>query len=454
LFFVRFQLVKLKINKASAMTQCKSDSISFPGVKGRKFEAVFSGQSITSDGGGALLRAADKAIHLLPRVAQGFSDSRRKASCAHSVVQLLKQRVYALALGYEDLNDHTELRNDPALQTAVGGDVELASASTLCRLENSIDRKSLWAMSSVLVEVFIESYGTPPEEIVLDFDSTDDRVHGGQEGRFYHGYYGHYCFLPLYVFCGDHLLAAYLRPSNRDNALHALGILGLLVRRIRQAWPNIRIVYRGDSGFCRWKAMRWCDSNNVGYILGLAKNNRLNALAEPLRTEARSRFEETGHKQKFFGEVLYSAKSWDRERRVIVKAEHLEKGANPRYVVTNVEGDPAEVYRRYCARGEMENRIKEQQLYLFADRTSCSKWLPNQLRLLLSGLAYTLLNAIRRIGLAGTELDRARCDTIRLKLLKIGAAVVRNTRRVRLLLTECCPYKDLFRLVAARLCPG
>ncbi len=435
------------------MTKRTSDSIGFPGVKGRTFEAVFSGQAITSDGGGALLRAADKAINLLPRVARAFSDSRRKASCAHGLQALLTQRVLALALGYEDLNDHDELRNDPALQAAVGREVELASASTLCRFENRVDEQSLWGLSNVLIDIFIESFDTPPEEIVLDFDSTDDRVHGDQEGKFFHGYYDHYCFLPLYVFCGDHLLAAYLRPSNIDDALHAKAILGLLTKRIRQSWPNVRIVYRGDSGFCRWKTMRWCDRNGVDYILGLAKNKRINAMSAPVREEAHRRFATTGEKQRLFGEVSYGAATWDRERRVVVKAEHMERGANPRYVVTSIKGDPAEIYQKYCARGEMENRIKEQQLYLFADRTSCSKWLPNQFRLLLSGLAYTLLNAIRRLGLSGTELARARCDTIRLKLLKIGAAVVRNTRRIRLLLSDACPYKDLFRLAANRLCP-
>jgi hypothetical protein len=336
----------------------------------------------------------------------------------------------------------------------VGRDVAMAGASTLCRFENRIDRRSLWALSETLVDIFIESHKRPPKEIILDFDSTDDRVHGCQEGRFFHGYYDHYCFLPLYVFCGDHLLAGYLRPSNIDNARHALGILGLLVKRIRQAWPKARIVFRGDSGFCRWKAMRWCDNHDVQYILGLAKNSRVNDEAEPLRTLARERFEQSGKKQKLFGEVLYGAKSWDRERRVIVKAEHLPKGANPRYVVTNLTDPPEQIYKKYCARGEMENRIKEQQLYLYADRTSCSRWLPNQFRLLLSGLAYTLLAAIRRLGLHDTDLARARCDTIRLRLLKIGAAVVRNTRRVRLMLSEACPHKELFRLVAARLCPG
>jgi len=436
------------------MTNCITNPIRFKGVKGRKVEAIFSGQTITSDGGGMLLRAVDDAIGLVSRVARLFADVRRKASCEHTVENLLRQRVYALALGYEDLNDHDTLRHDPALQTAVGRDVDMASASTLCRFENSVDAKSLWALSSVLVEVFIESHQKAPDEIILDFDATDDAVHGRQEGRFFHGYYDHYCFLPLYVFCGDHLLVAYLRPSNIDAAKHSLGILGLLVKRLREAWPKTRIIVRADSGFCRWKLMRWCDNHGIGYLLGLAKNSKLLKKAQPLLDEVHECFLQSGSKQKIFAETQYAAQSWDKERRVIIKAEHLEKGSNPRFVVTSLCDAPEHLYQRYCARGEMENRIKEQQLCLFADRTSCSKWLPNQFRVLLSALAYTLLNAIRQKALAGTELARARCDTIRLKLLKIGASVVRNTRRVILMLPESSPYKLLFRLAASRLCAG
>jgi hypothetical protein len=436
------------------MTNCTSNPIRFKGVKGRKVEVFFSGQTITSDGGGMLLRAADEAIGLLSRVGSCFTDVRRKASCEHSVENLLRQRVYALALGYEDLNDHDKLRQDPALQTAVGRDVDMASSSTLCRFENSVDAKTMWALSSVLVEVFIESHKKAPDEIILDFDATDDEVHGHQEGRFFHGYYDHYCFLPLYVFCGDHLLAAYLRPSNIDAAKHSLGILGLLVKRLCEAWPQTRIIVRADSGFCRWKLMRWCDNNGIDYLLGLAKNSRLLKQAQPLLNEVHERFVQSGSKQKIFGETQYAAESWDKERRVIIKAEHLEKGSNPRFVVTSLPDDPQGLYQQYCGRGEMENRIKEQQLYLFADRTSCGKWLPNQFRVLLSALAYTLLNTIRQKALAGTELARARCDTIRLKLLKIGASVIRNTRRVILMLSESSPYKALFRLAASRLCAG
>jgi len=433
------------------MTKYTSNSIEFPMVKSRKIEVVFSGQHITSDGGGILLRAVDTAIGLTSRASRGFADTRRKASCRHSVLNLLKQRIYGLALGYEDLNDHDVLRHDPGIQTFVGRDVELASCATLCRFENSVSRKDLWNLNAVLVDVFIASHKRAPEEIVLDFDSTDDEVHGNQEGRFFHGYYDRYCFLPLYVFCGEHIVCAYLRPSNIDNAKHSLGILGLLVKRIRQSWPKTRIIFRGDCGFCRWKLMGWSDKHNVDYIIGLAKNSRVLAHASDVLDAAREMFLQTGQKQKLFHEFSYGAKSWDKARRIIVKAEYMAQGSNPRFVVTNLSGEPADVYHRYCARGEMENRIKEQQLYLFADRTSCSKWLPNQFRVLLSAFAYTLLQAIRRCALAGTQLANARCDSIRLKLLKIGASVIRNTRRIRLLLSASYPYNELFRLAAARL---
>jgi hypothetical protein len=433
------------------MTNCTSNPISFKGVKGRKVEAIFSGQTITSDGGGLLLQAADKAINLLSRVARCFADPRRKASCSHSVENFLRQRVYALALGYEDLNDHDELRHDPALQTAAGRDEDMASSSTLCRFENRVDKKALWGLSSVLVDVFMESYQEAPEEIILDFDATDDEAHGHQEGRFFNGYYDHYCFLPLYVFCGEHLLAAYLRPSNIDGSKHSLGILKLLVGRLRKEWPQTRIIVRADSGFCRRRLMNWCESHGIKYILGFARNSIILEKAQASLDKARADFLQSGVKQKQFSETQYAAKSWDKQRRVIIKAEHLDKGSNPRFVVTNLCDGPEELYQRYCARGEMENRIKEQQMCLFADRTSCSKWLPNQFRVLLSALAYTLLNTIRHKALAGTELARARCDTIRLRLLKIGASVIRNSRRILLLLSESCPYKDIFRLAVSRL---
>ncbi len=368
---------------------------------------------------------------------------------------IVRQRVYGLALGYEDLNDHDELRGDLALQTAVDKDRVLASASTLCRFENRAGRQEAVRLHEVLVQQFIDSYKHPPRRLVLDFDATDDRVHGQQQGRFYHGYYDAYCFLPLYVFCGDRLLVSYLRKSKIDGAKHAWAILALLVKRLRRAWPKVKIVFRGDSGFCRWRMLRWCDRHDVGYIVGIARNTRLNALAQPLLNQAQDAFERTGDKQRQFGEFRYAANTWDQPRRVIVKAEYSARGSNPRYIVTNLAGAPQHLYdAEYCIRGDMENRIKEQQLDLFSDRTSCHKWWPNQYRVLLSALAYVLLNTIRRIALPGTELARAYVGTIRLKLLKIGAVVLRNTRRVQLLLSSAHPYQDLFSLAAARLKPG
>jgi len=388
-------------------------------------------------------------------VARRLGDPRQRGKLRHGVADLLRQRVFGIVLGYEDLNDHADLRHDLGLQAATGRDRALASAPTLCRFENRADQRWAWAVHAVLVETFIAAFETPPEEIVLDVDATDDAVHGGQEGRLFHGYYDRYCFLPLYVFAGDHLLAAYLRPADIDPARHSLGILKLLVARLRRAWPGVHIVLRADSGFCRWRLMRWCERHDVGYILGLARNARLAALAGPEMALAEAGFAETGVKQRRFAELTYGARSWDRERRAIARIEHGPRGANPRFVVTNLAGDGRDLYERlYCARGEMENRIKEQQLQLFADRTSCHRWWPNQFRLLLASLAYTLLNAIRRCGLQGTGMARAQCATICLKLLKIGALIVRNTRRVRFHLSSALPEQDLFRLIAARLEPG
>ena len=449
------QLVILDQERGFAMTDCSSTKLSFPSCKGRRVEAEFSGGDVSSDGGVLLLRQADRRLGLTAAVASALDDERRKASCDHSLLSLLRQRVFGIGLGYEDLNDHQTLRADPGMQTALDGDRVLASPATLCRFENRADRRVAWAIHRVMVERFIASYGQPPEELILDFDATDDAVHGHQEGRFFHGYYDHYCFLPLYVFAGERLLVAYLRPSNIDPARHAWAILALLVKRFREAWPGVRIVFRGDSGFCRRRMLSWCESHEVGYIVGIAKNSLLNELAAPWMEQARVGFEASGSKQRLFADLSYGAKTWDRERRVIARIEHMEKGANPRYVVTNLEGDGRDLYEKlYCARGDMENRIKEQQLDLFADRTSCHKWWPNQFRLLLTALAYTLLEAIRRLALHGTEMAHAQVRTIRLKLLKIGAVIVRNSRRVRFLLSSACPYQELFALAAARLRPG
>jgi len=304
----------------------------------------------------------------------------------------------------------------------------------------------------LMIDAFIGSHKRSPKEVILDFDATDDLVHGQQEGRFFHGFYDHYCFLPLYVFCGCQLLVAYLRPSKIDPAKHAWAVLSLLVKRLRQAWPHVRIVLRADSGFCRWRMLRWCDSHNVEYIVGLAKNSRINEQARPYTEKAAAEFERTGKKQRLFTSVRYGALSWDRPRRVVVKAEHSIMGSNPRYVVTNLKGHAQHLYDEiYCARGDMENRVKEQQLDMFSDRTSCHAWWANQFRLLLSSLAYVLVESIRRLALRGTELAKAQCGTIRLKLFKIGAAVTRNTRRVRFHLSTAYPYQQLFLLVAHRL---
>ena len=437
------------------MTKCYQRSFEFPRVNRRIVEARFDGGDITSDGGVLLLRQADRLTGLSDSIARALSDPRRQASCDHDVPGLVRQRLYAIALGYEDLNDHDGLRQDVALQTAVERDQWLASASTLCRFENRADRETAWRLHEVLLDQFIASFKRAPKKLILDFDATDDPVHGEQDGRFFHGYYRHYCFLPLYVFCGHQLLVSYLRPSNIDGAKHSWAILSLLVKRLRQVWPKVRIIFRGDGGFCRWKMLRWCDHHEVGYNIGLAKNKRLNRLTASLQDEAAACFAATGHKVRWFTDFQYAARSWDGARRVIAKIEHSQHGVNPRYVVTNLEGDAKQLYDKlYCARGDMENRIKENQLDMFGDRTSCQHWWPNQFRLLLASLAYTLIEAIRRIALKGTELANAYVGTIRLKLFKIGAVILKNTRRIRFLLASGCPYKELYFLAANRLAPG
>ncbi len=434
------------------MTECTTSQDLFPSCKSRKVQIDFEGGNISSDGGGLLIRQADRKLDLTRQVANALADPRRQKSCDHRQVHMLRQRVYGLALGYEDLNDHGTLRSDPAFQTFVERDSALAHPSTLCRFENRADREAAVGINKLFVEQFIAAYSEPPEEVILDFDATDDIVHGQQEGKFFHGYYDHYCFLPLYVFCGSQLLVGYLRTSRLDPAKHAWAILSLLVKRMRQTWPETRIIFRSDSGFCRWRMLRWCDHNNVGYIVGLAKNSRINAIAAPLMERAEALFNETGEKQRLFQSVKYGALPWDKERRVIAKAEHGALGSNPRYVVTNLKGSSQYLYDSvYCARGDMENRIKEQQMDMFSDRTSAHNWWTNQFRLLLSGLAYSLVEAIRRLALQGTELAKAQCGTIRLKLFKIGAIVVRNTRRIRLHLSSAYPYKSLFMHAAHRL---
>jgi hypothetical protein len=434
------------------MTDCTQELFHFSSFDRRKIEASFTGGDVSSDGGVLLLRQADRHLGLVAALDRVLPDPRHPHFILHRQVDLLRQRIFGLALGYEDLNDHATLRRDLAWQTALERDEELASSPTLCRLENRVNRQAVVAFHRVLVEKFIASFVEAPTELILDFDATDDRVHGNQEGRAFHGYYGDWCFLPLYVFCDEQLLVSYLRPSNIDAARHSWAILKLLVQRLRQAWPEVKIIFRADSGFCRWKMLRWCERHEVKYIVGLAKNARLKAMLQPLLEQAEAEHLGTREKIRLFTDLEYAAGTWDVSRRVIAKAEHTAQGSNPRFVVTNLAGDAQALYDEvYCARGEMENRIKEQQLGLFADRTSCQRWWANQFRLLLSSCAYVLVEAIRRLGLAGTELARAQVQTIRLKLLKIGTVILRNTRRIRLLFSSAYPQQQLFRHVCQRL---
>jgi hypothetical protein len=434
------------------MTDCTQELFHFASFDRRKIEASFTGGDVSGDGGIFLLRQADRRLGLTAALDAALPDPRNPHFIVHRQVNLLRQRVYGLALGHEDLNDHTTLRRDLAWQTALGRDEDLASSPTLCRLENRVNRQAAFAFHRVWVEQFIASFREAPGELILDFDATDDRVHGQQEGRAFHGYYGDWCFLPLYVFCGEQLLVSYLRPGNIDAARHSWAILALLVKKLRQAWPEVKIIFRGDSGFCRWKMLRWCERNNVGYLVGLAQNARLRAMLQARMEQAEAEHERTKEKVRLFTDLNYAAWTWDVPRRVLAKAEHTDKGSNPRFVVTNLEGGAQALYDEvYCARGEMENRIKEQQLGLFADRTSCHDWWANQFRLLLSSCAYVLVEAIRRLGLAGTELARAQVQTIRLKLLKIGTVILRNTRRIRLLFSSAYPHQNLFRHVCQRL---
>lgn len=438
------------------MTDCTTNQLVFSSLGRKKIQADFKGGQLTSDAGALLLREVDKRLGLVDAINNCIPDPRNPFYTVHAQRTMLAQRILGIALGYEDLNDHQSLREDPLFQIlserGIKEDLPLASPPTLCRLENRVDRKALARIAEVLVEAFIASHTTAPDELILDFDPTDDLVHGNQEKRFFHGYYDHYCFLPLYVFCDGQLLVAYLRPSNIDPALHSRAILKLLVERFRRQWPSVKIVFRGDSGLCRWRLMRWCDKHNVGYIIGIIRNSVLEKLAHPWTDSSAKQFAQTGQKQRLFGEFSYAAGTWDKERRVIVKAEHLEQGANTRFLVTNLAGQPQQLYDEvYCQRGEAENRIKEQQLGLFADRTSCHDFVANQFRVLLSAAAYVLVDTLRREALVGTELANAQVGTIRLKLLKIGARVVSSVRRIVFHLAGGYPLKDLFARILGRL---
>ncbi len=436
------------------MPNCTVAPLDLGKVGRRVIEAAFDGGDIVSDGGVLLLRQVDQRIGLTRAIARVFDDRRRRASVAHSMRDMLAQRIYGLCCGWEDVCDHNVLRRDLALQTAVGRVDALASAPTLSRLETSSTRAHAAALHGVLLDQFIASKAGRPKELVLDIDATHMPLHGSQEKAHFHRYYDNYCYLPLYVFCGQDILACVLRPSSRDPASILSALIKLITRRLRQAWPRIRIVVRGDSGFCRPQALRRFEKWGLHYIVGLQKNAALLqrvALAELALADL---YQHAGTKQRMIGEFDYAARSWDRERRVIARLEHDAHGANPRFIVTNLKGGAKALYERvYRARGEAENRIKEAQLDLFGRRASCHKFQANQLRLLLAAFAYTLMINLRRLALANTELARACTATIRIKLLKVGAAIVRNTRRVRVLLASQHPLKHVFISAAQALAP-
>jgi len=463
-------------------TQCIREQMEFHQLGRRAVIGRFDGGKISSDAGGVLLREVEKRTEILKRLAGCFRDYRNEDRIEHSVESLLKQRVLGIALGYEDLNDHDSLRHDVVMgllsekQDPSGTDrlreqdqgKPIAGKSTLNRLEltpEDANEKSRYkkivadgaAIDDLMVAVFIESYQSAPAEVVLDVDATDDPLHGNQEGRYFHGYYSEYCYLPLYIFSGEHLLCARLRQANEDPASGVLPELSRIVEQIRAVWPEVRIIVRGDSGFCRDQIMRYCEHNRqLDYVFGLAKNSRLIKAIETEMAQAQQIHQSTQQPARVFKDFRYrTRKSWWCERRVVGKAEYLAKGENPRFIVTSIsseEKDARALYEDfYCARGEMENRIKEQQLGLFADRTSTSWMRSNQLRLYFSSFAYVLVHALRRLGLHGTELAKAQCDTIRLKLFKIGAQIRVSVRKVWISFSESYPYLNLFQQVFARL---
>lgn len=415
----------------------------------RVIEGRFDGGNMTSDAGVMLLAALDRRLGLIDAAADCIKDPRDPDAITHSVRDMLRQRVYGLVQGWEDLNDHQQLRADVAYQTAVGRDDELASAPTLCRLEKLGTRTAALKLHEVLVEQFVTSFKTAPAELVLDFDATDSPLYGRQEDRFFHGYYDSYCYLPLYVFCREQLLCAYLRPSKIDGAQHAAALLKLLVTRLRQTWPQVKIIFRADSGFCRQPILNWCDRHAVQYVVGLARNSRLHERVSVQEMAMQAAFDNTQVKQRAFLELQYGAHSWKHTRRCVARLEYGPQGTNPRFVVTNIplaERDATSLYDDlYCQRGEAENRIKEAQLGLFATRTSCQYFNANQFRLLLSALAYTLVERLRALALQGTALASAQVSTLRSKLLKLAAVITRNTRRIRLYFASHWPSAPIFQ---------
>jgi hypothetical protein len=447
-------------------THCSRDLFGYEAVEGRWVVAAFDGGEVTSDAGALLLGATDRAIGLVTRFAACFADGRAQAQVEHSVAAMVAQRIFGIALGYEDLVDHDQLRHDPVLAALAGkltarrkDCAPLAGKSTLNRLEHASSEPSRYhkighdgaAIEGLFVDLFLEAHKTPPKRIILDLDATDDPLHGHQEGRFFHGYYDCYCYLPLYVFCGRHLLAARLRRSNIDASAGAVDEVARIAHQIRAHWPRVEIGLRADSGFARDELMSWCEANGVDYLFGLARNDRLvGVIADDLAAAAAESLVRGGPARRFADFAWRTLDSWSRARRVVAKAEHLPKGANPRFVVTSLpinHIDARALYEDiYCARGEVENRIKEQQLDLFADRTSTATMRANQLRLWFASMAYVLLEALRRIGLRHTQFAQATCGTIRLKLLKIGAQVRRSVRRIKVAMASACPYQTEYHL--------
>lgn len=452
-----------------AMTECNQDRFEFASAQGRReIVAEFSGGTVSSDGGALLLQEADSKMNLLARLSECFIDRRNPVLIEHSIKQMIRQRVYALALAYEDLNDHEQLRQDPLLSALAGkaqpGTEPLAGKSTLNRMElgtgiaSRYKKITFWrdSVDELLVSVFLEAHPVAPQQIVLDIDTTDMALHGNQEGKFYHGYYKHYCYLPLYIFCGDHVLCARLRPSSIGPAVGSRKEVERVVQQIRRSWPEVRIILRGDSGFCSDELMTWCEKNGMDFVVGMARNSRVEGLIDSSLAEAKQQFEATQQPARIFVEFEHETLkgTWSRKRRVVAKAEHINGKSNPRFIVTSLDSEGWEKQKLYeelyCARGDMENRLKE-QFVLFADRVSASTMRANQQRIYLSVIAYTLMNGLRRLGLQTTTMATAQVGTIRLKLLKIGALIQVTVRKVWVRLASSYPYQALFSQVLRQL---
>ena len=452
------------------MTECIQSDFRFEASGRREIVARFDGGTISSDGGAFLLRQTDRRLNLLSRLAACFLDGRNQEQVEHSILEMLSQRVYGLAMGYEDINDHEQLRKDPVFGILAGREElekPLAGKSTLNRMELGDGTKdrykkiTFWkeAIDELLVKVFLESHPKAPEQIILDVDTTDLPLHGKQEGRFFHGYYDSYCYLPLYIFCGEHVLCARLRESNHDAAFGSLSEIQRVVAQIRAAWPEVKIILRGDSGFCRNELMSWCENNGVDFVFGLARNQRLRKIIGAEMHDATQQWKQSGKPARIFSEFTYQTRKtkkggWERPRRVAAKAEHIDGKENPRFVVTSLSSEQwaaqALYEDLYCARGDMENRIKE-QFSLFADRVSTETMRANQMRIYLSAMAYILVSGLRRLGLQGTELVEAQVSTIRTKLLKIGAQIRVTVRKVWISMASSYPWQGLYRQVWVNL---